>query len=84
MLSPFSRHASSSVGLLAEYALPVAHSATCYSRAEDVFVHAIVISELKFRHIDRKIFLADLMKRPDHPTFEDRPKALDGVGVDRQ
>ena len=57
-------------------------SASCYGRAEDVLVHAVVIAELKFRHIERKIFLTDLMKRADHATLEDRPEAFDGVGMD--
>ena len=58
-------------------------SASCYGRAEDVLVEPVVVPELKFRHVKGKIFLADFMKRPDHTALEDRPKAFDGVGMDR-
>ena len=58
-------------------------SASCYGRAKDVCVEAVVVPELEFRHVEWQMFLADLMKRPDHTALEDRPEPLDGVGMHR-
>src|SRR6478736_10000283 len=58
-------------------------SASCYSCAENVLMESVVVAELKFRHVVRKIFFANFIKRPDHTMLEDRPEALDGVGMNR-
>jgi hypothetical protein len=50
---------------------------------ENVRVIAIIISELKFRDVQRHIFCAHFVERADHAAFEDRPEALNRVGVDR-
>lgn len=73
--------AHSSLRISAEHALPAACSASCYGRAKDVLVEPVVIAKFKLGHVERKILFADLMKRPHHATLEDRPKALDGVGM---
>ncbi len=44
-----------------------------------VFVHVVVVSELKFHHGEWQMLLADLLKRTYDATLEDRPKALDGA-----
>jgi hypothetical protein len=71
----FSLHPSS------EPASATTGSASCYGRSEDVFAHAVIVSEFKLRDVERKIFLADFMKCTDHPTLKDRPKAIDDVGM---
>ena len=58
-------------------------SASCYRRIKNFRVVAIVVAELKFRHVQRHVFAAHLVERADRPTFEDRPKAFNRVGVDR-
>jgi hypothetical protein len=49
-------------------------SASCYGRAKYVLVQPIVVPEFKLRHVERKIFLADLMERANYATLEDRPE----------
>ena len=71
----------SSLHISPEHALAIARSASCYGCAKYILVEPVVVPELKFRHIEGQIFLADLMKRPDHTTLEDRPKAFDGIGM---
>src|ERR1700731_754162 len=51
-------------------------------RSEDVRVFAIVVAELKLRDVQRQILAADLVERTDHTALEDRPEALNCVGVD--
>jgi hypothetical protein len=58
-------------------------SASRNRRSENVRVLAIVISELEFCNIERYVFAADLVERADHASLEDRPKALNRVGVNR-
>jgi hypothetical protein len=52
-------------------------------RSENIRVVPIVISELKFRDVERHIFCAHLVERADHATLEDRPEAFNCVGVNR-
>jgi hypothetical protein len=52
-------------------------------RSENVRVLAIVIAELELCNIEWKVLTADLVERADHTAFEDRPEALNRVGVDR-
>ena len=68
---------------MAETYSSVYASASCYGRAENVLVEPMVVPKLKFRHVERKILFADLMKRPDHATLEDRPESFNGVGMHR-
>jgi hypothetical protein len=51
--------------------------------SKNVRVHAVIISELKFRDVQRHIFGADLVKAANNTAFEDAPKALNRVGVIR-
>ena len=37
--------------------------------AEDVLIHAVVIPELKFGDVERKILFADLVERADHAAL---------------
>lgn len=53
----------------------------CYGRAEDILVKPVIVAKFGLRHIERKIFLADLMKRSDHATLEDRPETFEGIGM---
>jgi hypothetical protein len=56
-------------------------SASRNRRSENVRVLAIVIAELELCNIEGKIFAADLVIAADHAALEDRPKALNRVGV---
>ena len=56
-------------------------SANC--RSEDVRVGAVIIPELKFRHVQRQIFGADFMETADHATLEDAPKPFNRIGMHR-
>lgn len=51
--------------------------------AEDVRVLSIVVAELEFRDIQRKIFAADFVIGADSAALNQAPEAFDGVGVDR-
>ncbi len=63
--------------------LPGVAELTAFNRrSEDVRVLPIVVSELKFRNIERHVFGADLVEASDDPAFEDGPKALNRVRVD--
>jgi hypothetical protein len=57
--------------------------ASAYCRAEDIGIETIVVTELKFRNIQRHIFFADLVKGADHAALKDRPEALNRIGVNR-
>ena len=56
-------------------------SAPCYGLAEDVLVVPMVVAPLKLSHVERQIFRADIVERADDTTLEDRPEALNRVGV---
>jgi hypothetical protein len=56
--------------------------ATTDRRSENVGVETIVIPELKFRDVQRKVLFADLVEGADHAALNQRPKAFDGVCVD--
>jgi hypothetical protein len=58
-------------------------SATTYGRAEDVRVAPIVIAKFEFRNIERQIFAAHLVISPNDAALDERPKALNRVGVNR-
>jgi len=48
-------------------------SAPSYCYPKDVRVLAFVVTELKFRDVQRHVFFAHLMERADDAAFEDRP-----------
>src|SRR5438105_2495160 len=50
---------------------------------EDVLILPVVVPELKFGDVERQILGADLVEGADNAAFENRPEALDRVGVDR-
>ncbi len=58
-------------------------SASRDCRSENVRVHAVIVAELKLRDVQRQIFAADFMEASDDPTFENRPKAFNCIGMDR-
>src|SRR5271156_4690652 len=55
--------------------------APAYSCAENIGVELIVVAELKFRDVERRIFGAHLVEGADNTAFEDRPEALNCVRV---
>ena len=57
--------------------------ASANSRTKYVRVVAIVVPELEFINIQRKIFLTDLMECTHYTALEYRPKAFNGVGMNR-
>jgi hypothetical protein len=50
--------------------------------SENIIVEPIVVSELKLSDVQRQIFRGDFVERANYATLEDRPEALDCVGVD--
>jgi hypothetical protein len=52
-------------------------------RSEDVRVVPVVIAEFKLSDVQMQVLFADLMKGADHATLDQRPEALDRVGMDR-
>src|SRR4051812_37507258 len=59
------------------------NSALRNSRSKDIRVFAIIIAEGKFCNIQRQILAADLVEAPHDAALQQRPEALDSVGVDR-
>ena len=55
----------------------------CYSGAEDLGVLSIVVAELKFRNVERQVFLAHLVEHTDHAALQDRPNPSNRVCVNR-
>src|SRR5258708_33060090 len=51
-------------------------------RSENVRVPSIIVAEFEFRNIERHVFGADFVEASDDPALEDRPEALNRVGVD--
>jgi hypothetical protein len=60
-----------------------ASSASADRSSEDVGIAAIVVSELKFRDIQRQVFCADFVEAADHAALEDRPEDFNCVRADR-
>lgn len=56
--------------------------ATANRRTENIGIAAIIVAELKLRDIERQIFAADLVVAAHDPAFQDRPEALNRIGVD--
>jgi hypothetical protein len=57
-------------------------SAPTYGRAEDVRIVPIVVSELKFRDVQRQILAADLVEAAHDAAFQQRPEAINRLRVD--
>lgn len=53
-------------------------SASCYGVAENVGVMPVIVAELEFRDIERKIFAANLVKTAHDAALNQGPKALEG------
>src|SRR5260221_11886612 len=58
-------------------------SASFNCRLEDVRVLTIIVAELEFSDIQRHVFGAHLVKRAHHAALEDRPEALNRLGMNR-
>jgi hypothetical protein len=56
-------------------------SAPLNRRSENVVVKAVVIAELKFGDVQRHVLAAHLVERTDDTALEDRPKALNRLGM---
>ncbi len=56
-------------------------SASCYRRAEDIGVLAIVEAELELREVERQVLLAHVVEAAYNASFEQRPERFDGVRV---
>jgi hypothetical protein len=57
-------------------------SASCYHVKENVRILAIVKTILKFREVQRQIFLAHVVVSAEHSTLEQRPERFDAVRMD--
>jgi hypothetical protein len=68
---------------LAETVASVGVSAGCYRCSKDIGVMAVVITEFELGNVQRKILLADLVKRADNAALHQRPEALNGLSVHR-
>jgi hypothetical protein len=51
------------------------------SRPENIAVKAIIVPELELSNVEWHIFTTYLMERTDDAALEDRPKALNRLGV---
>ena len=67
---------------LAEAAASVETSASCYHVEENIGVAAIVESVLKFREIQRQIFLAHVVVSAENPALEQRLERFHRIGMD--
>lgn len=56
-------------------------SATRYGSTEDVGVVPVVVAELEFRDIQRQVFCRDVVESAQDAALEQRPEAVDGLGV---
>src|SRR5271167_3167382 len=67
--------------LIAETVASSHVSAPCYGAPEDVLVVPIVESEGELVEIERQIFLAHVVVRPDDSALEQRPESFNRVRV---
>ena len=51
-------------------------------RSENIAVRAVVVAELEFGDVKRKIFFADFVECTDDATLHQRPEPLNGLGMD--
>jgi hypothetical protein len=61
--------------------MPLCHLTTPDRCSEHVGIEPVIISELKLRDVQRHVFGARFVERADDAALEDRPKALNRVGV---
>jgi hypothetical protein len=57
-------------------------SAACYRLAENIGFMAIIEPELKLREVQRQIFLADIVIRPNNSALEQRPERINRLRMD--
>ena len=69
--------------VFAYYALAFIDLATRDSHSKNIGVVAVVVPELKFGDVERKIFLADFVIAANDATLEDRPEAFNRIGMNR-
>jgi hypothetical protein len=51
--------------------------------SENIIIHPIVIAELEFRNVQRQVLMADLVEAAHDAALQERPKAVNGLGVNR-
>jgi hypothetical protein len=73
----------SSLGILAENALPAASSASCDYFLEDIGIVSVVVTERKFREIEREIFFAHMVEAPHDATLEQAPETINAPRMDQ-
>lgn len=57
-------------------------STSCYRGSKNILVVSIVMPKLKFGDVRRQVFFTDLVIAAHDAALEDRPEALDCVGMD--
>jgi hypothetical protein len=70
-------------GLISEADAAFCASAASYGRPEDIWIVPVVVAELELSHIERQIFVANLVERPHHSAFDERPETLSRIRMDR-
>jgi len=58
-------------------------SAYCYGRTENVGVLPVVVAPLEFRDVERQIFGADMVEATHNAALQQRPEAIDCLGMDQ-
>src|SRR4030095_10224973 len=66
----------SSPHISSESALPVANSAACYDRIEDIGILAVVMTERELSQIQRQIGFADVVIGAHDATLQQAPEAI--------
>jgi hypothetical protein len=64
-----------------EHALAAACSALCYHVSEDVSILTVIMAIRKLRQVQWQIGFADIVKRADHATLQQAPKAIKVRGM---
>ncbi len=52
-----------------------------YRRSEDVVIVPVIITQLELGNIQMQVLFADLVESADAAAFDQRPEALDRVGL---
>ena len=71
----------SPLGTSSEHASAAACSAFCYDGRKDIGVLPIVMTERKFRQVQREIVFRDIVERTNHTAFQQAPESLDIIGM---
>src|SRR5204862_377458 len=58
-----------------------ASSASCQECPENVGVFAVVMPEGEFVHVERQVFLADLVERTHDAALQERPERIEVRGM---